>query len=329
MIELKNIIKNSPSPTGRPILEDINLKIESGEIFGIIGRSGAGKTTLLRCMNLLERPTQGEIYLNNINLMKLGAGSLRKQRQKIGYIFQHFNLLSSRTVYENIALPLELNHTPTQQLRAKVADLLNLVNLDDKAHCYPSEISGGQKQRVAIARALAADPHILLCDEATSALDSESTHSILQLLKQINEKLNLTIVLISHELDVIKKICDRVSIIDNGKLIESGSTLEIFSRPKHSATKQLVQQALHLHQPLVAKSGALLLKLTFLGNDNQPLLSNLAKKFDVTVNIVQALIETIQNTTVGFTLCELTGEQTELNSALNYIKTMNVEVEVQ
>lgn len=209
-------------------LNGINLTIEEGEIFGIIGRSGAGKSTLIRCINLLENPTEGKITINGDDLTTKSPHELRKFRQKIGMIFQHFNLLSSRTVYENIAFPLELQHMPKAQIDKKVKELISLVGLQNKTHAYPDELSGGQKQRVGIARALASDPVALLCDEATSALDPETTEQILALLKKLNKELKLTIVLITHEMDVIRKICDKVAIIEHGVIQEIGTVTELF-----------------------------------------------------------------------------------------------------
>ncbi len=201
-------------------LKDVELKIRRGEIFGILGKSGAGKSTLLRCVNLLEKPTSGRVIVNDVDLTSLSTHQLREHRHKIGMIFQHFNLLESRTVFGNIALPLEIIHRPKAEIQQKVSNLLELVDLTDRKHHLPSQLSGGQKQRVAIARALAAEPHVLLCDEATSSLDPESTQAILNLLKKINREFGLTILLITHELDVVKQICDRVGIMEKGRLIE-------------------------------------------------------------------------------------------------------------
>src|SRR3990167_4115251 len=250
MIEIKQLSKVYFGPTiAQQVLIDINLTINTGEIFGVIGRSGAGKSTLVRCLNLLEQPSSGEIIINGEVLTRLSLQSLRKERQKIGIIFQHFNLLTSRTVFENIALPLELNDTKKHLLKEKVFQLLELVDLIDKQNFYPDQLSGGQKQRVAIARALAADPAVLLSDEATSALDPETTAAILTLLKKINQQLNLTIIIITHEMEVVKAICDRVAVIDHGRIIEQGTVIDIFTQPKNEITKKLTQAALHLELP--------------------------------------------------------------------------------
>lgn len=327
MIELKNITK-IVADDASIILDKINLTIEPGEIFGLIGASGAGKTTLLRSINLLERPTEGQILINSIDVSKLDKPALRLQRRKIGYIFQQFNLLSSRTAEKNIALPLELKGVEPSLIKERVQKLLSLVKMEDKGQLYPEQLSGGQKQRIAIARALAADPEILLCDEPTSALDQSSTQSILNLLKEINDHFNITIVIVSHELDVIKQICHRVGIVHSGKLVEVGATLKIFSKPQHEATRQLVKRALHLDLKPSQKPETYLFKLTFVGsNHDEPLISTLTKKYDVTVNILQAQIETIQNTTVGFTVCEFMGTAKALEAALNYIESTSVHVE--
>jgi len=310
-------------------LDNINLTINKGEIFGVLGKSGAGKSTLLRCVNLLERPSSGHVMVNGVDLTDLSVARLRQERHKIGVIFQHFNLLTSRTVFENIALPLEILGMPETHIQKKVTTLLELVGLSDKRQHFPNQLSGGQKQRVGIARALASDPHVLLCDEATSALDIESTQSILSLLKAINKDWGLTILLITHELDVVKQICDRVGIIHQGQLVEQNTTVTIFSNPTHPVTKQLLEQSHGAYVPGKRDANSLVLKLTFIGKDSEePLISSLVKKFDVTVNIRQALIEKIQETTVGSTICQLTGEKAAIAQALQYLGTTSIKAEV-
>lgn len=330
MIELKQINKiYQINQHSYHVLKNIDLTIQRGEIFGIIGKSGAGKSTLLRCVNLLEKPTSGQVIVNDTDLTTLSTQQLREHRHKIGVIFQHFNLLKSRTVFENIALPLEIIREPANAIQQRVFALLELIGLADKKNHFPSQLSGGQKQRVAIARALAAKPHVLLSDEATSALDPESTKSTLALLKKINRELGVTILLITHELDVIKQICGRAGVIHAGELIEQDTALNILANPKTIVTKQLVQQALHLHDFSERKQGALIVQLTFLGKDSDaPLISTLAKQFDITINILQAMIEPIQETTVGFTICELNGTASELERALNFIRSTTVKAEV-
>ena len=232
MIKLENVSKIF-DVSGKKLtaLDNVSLDIPKGHICGVIGASGAGKSTLIRCVNLLEKPTVGSVIIDGKDLTQLSDAELVLERRNIGMIFQHFNLLSSRTVFGNVALPLELEGTPKEKIEAKVNELLSLVGLSDKKNVYPSNLSGGQKQRVAIARALASNPKVLLCDEATSALDPATTHAILKLLKEINRTLGITILLITHEMDVVKRICDLVAIIDHGKLIEQGSVSDIFSNP--------------------------------------------------------------------------------------------------
>lgn len=222
-------------------LKDINLSIPQGDIFGVIGKSGAGKSTLLRCLNLLERPTQGRIVVDNVELTSLSPQALNEQRKNIGMIFQHFNLLSSRSVFANIALPLELLHKPADEIAARVNTVLKLVHLEDKANYYPQQLSGGQKQRVAIARALATEPKILLCDEATSSLDPESTRDILRLLQTIHQALGITIVLISHQLEVVKNICKNMAVLHKGQVVETGSVIDVFTQPKSTISQRLLR----------------------------------------------------------------------------------------
>jgi D-methionine transport system ATP-binding protein len=334
MIELKELHKayHAEQTVSVTALKNVNLKIPSGEIFGILGKSGAGKSTLLRCVNLLERPTSGKVYINNTDLLSLPEDKLRAQRRRISIIFQHFNLLDSRNVIDNIALPLEFASKPKEYIDKKAAELLALVGLADKRNYFPAQLSGGQKQRVAIARALATEPEVLLSDEATSSLDTETTKSILHLLKKINRELGLTIVLITHELEVIKQICDRVGVLHKGELIEQGSVIEVLINPQTSLTQRLVKKALHL--PEIKKSAAhlphtLLLQLTFIGEDSdKPLISTAIKNFDITINIKQAQIENIQDTIVGFTVCEIAGEENEVQKALAYIRSTSIKVEV-
>ena len=241
MIQLKNISKSFISKNVKvDAVKNVDLTIVEGEIFGIIGFSGAGKSTLVRCINLLERPTKGDVIVNNKNLMKLSEKELRNERKKIGMIFQHFNLMKSRTVYENISYPLRGTNLNKDQINDKVRSLLKLVDLEDKADAYPSQLSGGQKQRVAIARALSNDPKVLLCDESTSALDPQTTKSILNLLKEVNRKFGITIVIITHEMQVVKEICHRVAVMENGEIVEEGDMFDIFALPKKEITKDFI-----------------------------------------------------------------------------------------
>ncbi|MET3112520.1 D-methionine transport system ATP-binding protein [Pedobacter sp. CG_S7] len=248
MIELKNVTKTFIQKNKSIVaLADVSLHVPKGKVFGVIGSSGAGKSTLIRCVNLLERPTSGEVIIDGTNLLTLTSRELAKERRQIGMIFQHFNLLSSKTVFENIAFPLQLDQTSKVDIKRRVLELLDLVGLQDKVNDYPSSLSGGQKQRVAIARTLATNPKVLLCDEATSALDPATTMSILTLLKDINKRLNITILLITHEMNVVKRICDEVAIISEGKLIEQGTVSEVFTNPKTELAKDFITSSINYY----------------------------------------------------------------------------------
>lgn len=251
MIDVHDLSKKySTSDQEILALDNISFSVEKGEIFGIIGLSGAGKSTLVRCINMLERPTSGHIQVDGQEVTTLGNRDLRLARQKIGMIFQHFNLLTSRTVFGNVAFPLEIAGVPRQQAVERTKELLDLVELGDRASAYPSQLSGGQKQRVGIARALANSPKLLLSDEATSALDPQTTQSILDLLKDINQRLNLTILLITHDMSVIKRVCDRVAVIDNSHIVEIGSVLDVFSNPQSEATRSFVRTVINYDVPV-------------------------------------------------------------------------------
>lgn len=318
-------------------LQDISLTIAKGDIFGIVGKSGAGKSTLLRCMNLLERPTQGLVTIDTIELTQLKPVELNQQRKKIGMIFQHFNLLSSRTVFENIALPLEGLYTQAE-IATRVHNLLRLVDLEEKVAHYPEQLSGGQKQRVAIARALATEPTLLLCDEPTSALDTESTRNILELLQTINRKLGLTIVLITHELNVVKKICKNMAVLDRGLLIETGSVLEIFTQPKSEISKRLIRKQFHLELPDSIRKTirdpndtlyAPIVQLTFMGESSKlPVITDLIQKFGLSVNILLADIENINDAAVGYLVCQIKGEEALVKQALDYLHSLPINIEV-
>ena len=327
MIELLNLSKSFKTKNKTiHALSDVSLTVEKGEIFGVIGTSGAGKSTLIRCVNLLEKPNEGKVIVDNIELTKLSDAQLTLERRKIAMIFQHFNLLSSRTVFDNIAFPLELEGKSKSAIKEKVNSLLDLVGLNDKAKDYPTNLSGGQKQRVAIARALANDPKVLLCDEATSALDPATTKSILKLLKSINQKLNLTILLITHEMEVIKTICDKVAVIDHGKLAEQGDVEQIFTNPKEEITKGFIQSSLNVELPLVYQNSLSkiennhpLVKFFVNGNDDQSfVISNLFEKFQVKAKVISAQLEYVGNLSFGVLLVELQGEK--INEALAYLE---------
>ncbi|ELI5732783.1 methionine ABC transporter ATP-binding protein MetN [Vibrio fluvialis] len=319
-------------------LKDINLNIPQGTIFGVIGSSGAGKSTLIRCVNMLETPTSGNVIVDGVDLTKLNSKQLSETRRNIGMIFQHFNLLSSRTVFENIALPLELSGKDDEHIERKVSELLTLVGLADKRDSYPSNLSGGQKQRVAIARALASDPKVLLCDEATSALDPATTQSILELLKEINRKLNITMLLITHEMDVVKSICHEVAIIGGGELVEKGSVGDIFAHPKTELAHQFIRSTLDLSIPddYQARLNAErvegsypLVRLEFTGSTvDAPLMSQIARKFNIDVSILSSDLDYAGGVKFGMMVAEIYGNEQDDIAAMQYLRDHNVKVEV-
>lgn len=334
MITLTNVEKTFTSRLGSiQALDGINLTIQKGEIFGIIGYSGAGKSTLVRMMNMLETPTSGDVWLGETKLSQLSGRELRRARQKIGMVFQHFNLLWSRTVAENVALPLEIAGVPKREHAGRVAELLKLVGLADKADAYPSQLSGGQKQRVGIARALANQPDVLLCDEATSALDPKTTDSILELLREINRKLDLTIVLITHEMHVIEKICDRVAVMENGRIIELGNVVDVFSHPQTTTTRELISQVTGAEaveeQFLAEWSEGAVLRLTFLGDaTNQTMISRMVKELGVEVNILQGQIKRLKDIAFGTLYIQLPVDETMEAQAVAFLQQQGVTVEV-
>lgn len=316
-------------------LNGVDLEIRKGEIFGVIGFSGAGKSSLLRCVNLLERPTSGSVTVDGQDLTTLSAKQLREAKQHIGMIFQHFNLLDSNTVFANVAKPLVLKGVKKDEVERRVTELLEFVDLADKADHYPDQLSGGQKQRVGIARALATQPSVLLCDEATSALDPQTTQHILRLLKQINQEYGITILLITHEMGVIREICDRVAVIEAGQLIESGTVFDVFSNPQTATAKNFVRSVMQDEIPASVQkvidqrdAGHHIYKINFLGaGTGQPLLSQVAKRFDVDLNILHGSIMELQNIPFGSLLVELIGDATEIKRALQYIDQSDVIVE--
>jgi len=307
VIEFQRLHK-SYAVGGRAIaaLQPLDLTIEAGEVFGIIGHSGAGKSTLIRLINRLEEPTGGRLLINGENVTALDAEGLRVLRRKIGMIFQHFNLLSSRTVASNVAFPLELAGTPRAEIDARVNELLHTVGLEAHANKYPAQLSGGQKQRVGIARALATRPQILLCDEATSALDPQTTASVLKLLGKINRELGLTIVLITHEMDVIRRVCDRVAVLDAGHLVETGPVTEVFLHPQHPTTRRFVSESEQVDE--VEAVAGRIVRLTFLGADTyEPLLGRIARETGVDYNILSGRIDRIKDTPYGQLTVSLVG----------------------
>ena len=317
-------------------LGGVDLEIRAGEVFGIIGRSGAGKSTLIRCINFLERPTEGTVAVDGVDLAGLDAQALRAERRRIGMIFQHFNLLSSRTVYENVALPLELAGVPKVQIREQVEPLLDLVGLAGLHDRYPAQISGGQKQRVGIARALAGKPKVLLSDEATSALDPETTRSILALLQEINRKLGLTIILITHQMQVVAQVCDRVAVMEAGRIVESGEVFEVFTHPQAAITRTLVQDVIRQALPVEAvraaqanlKAGAKLWRLTFSGDSaGEPVLTELIRRFNLDINLLQGHIDEIRGRPFGSVLLLASGSPADLAAALAHLAQRNLPVE--
>lgn len=333
MIELKNVRKSFFSNKQEiTAVDGVNMTINAGEIHGVIGYSGAGKSTLIRCVNLLETPTEGEVIINGQNLLKLSSSDLREVRSKVGMIFQHFNLLKTVTVYDNIAIPLKLSGVPKNELKERVEKYLKIVGLEDRASNYPSQLSGGQKQRVAIARALSLEPTILLSDEATSALDPETTESILDLLLKINRELGITILLITHEMNVIQKICDHVYVMENGSVVEQGSTIDLFTSPQHSTTQKFLNtiSQRQLSDSLVESlnvTGAVT-RLTFVGAaTGKPALAEVSKKFSVTPNILTANIIELKNGIVGNIVVHLEGDKNAILDALKYLEQSGIRIE--
>lgn len=320
-------------------VKNVSLHVEPGDIYGIIGYSGAGKSTLVRTINLLQRPTNGNVVVNGVGLLKLKPKGLRAARKKIGMIFQHFNLMNTLSVFDNVAFPLKKSGKTKTEIEQKVLSLLELVGLEDKVNSYPRQLSGGQKQRVAIARALANDPDVLLCDEATSALDPKTTYSILELLQKVNVQLGITIVIITHEMQVVKEICNKVAVMEEGEVIEQGSVLEIFTNPERDLTKDFIDTATHINQGIETvlsheqllnlQEGDYLVKISFVGaSTGEPLITKLSTQFQVAANILFANVEIIQDTPVGTLLVGLSGEKSGIENALSYIKEQGVSVDV-
>ncbi len=333
MIKLEHVYKSFISKNGTvEALNNVSLEVKKGEIFGVIGYSGAGKSTLIRCVNLLERPTQGDVFVNDVSLITLTTSRLREVRKKIGMIFQGFNLLKTATVYENISIPLELTGVSKHEVKKRVDKYLSIVGLEDKHDSYPSQLSGGQKQRVGIARALSHEPEVLLSDEATSALDPETTESILDLLLKINKEFGITILLITHEMKVIQKICERVAVMENGELIEQGRVLDIFSAPQHPTTKKFVNSLFHNDIPLALmnklKDTGPIITLSFVGESaGDPALAAVAKKFDVYPIILSGNITQLKQKPYGQLVIHLKGEERETKSAMQFLREQGIHIE--
>lgn len=345
MIDLRALSLSYPGPKG-PIqaLHDVQLHIPAGEVFGIIGRSGAGKSSLVRCMNLLNRPTKGEVWVDGQDLMQLNAQQLRQARRSIGMVFQHFNLLSSRTVFDNVALPLELAGMPAAAITQRVQPLLELVGLAHLAGRYPAQISGGQKQRVGIARALASQPKVLLSDEATSALDPETTRSILDLLRQVNRELGVTVVLITHQMQVIKQIADRVAVMESGRVVELGATLQVFTQPQQAITRSLLDEVLPLELPAAVLQRATqyqtqllqtadgrqgrLLRLSYVAEQAQAaLLTNLVREYGLEVTLLHGQMDDIQGQAFGLLALWVAGRPEQLAAGQRYLSELGVQVQ--
>lgn len=338
MIELENIdVVFKQEKREVVAVNQVSLNINKGEIYGIVGYSGAGKSTLVRVINLLQRPTTGSVKVRGVSLTDLNSKELREQRKKIGMIFQHFNLMKQRTIYENVNFSLKYSKLSKEDKHKKVIDLLTLVGLKDKINAYPNQLSGGQKQRVAIARALVNDPDILLCDEATSALDPKTTGQILDLLKELNESLNLTIVLITHEMQVVKNICHRVSVMEDGRVIEEKSTVDLFSNPEKELTKDFIRTATHidkaintiLQHPVLSKldDEEELVEFSYVGSQTtEPIISELYSQFEVKANILYGNVEIIQDIPIGHLIVTISGTKNNRESALAYLIEQKIKV---
>ncbi|MDM1753520.1 ATP-binding cassette domain-containing protein [Acinetobacter towneri] len=335
MIEFKNISKHYQLK-GQTLraLDQINLQIPTGSIFGIIGYSGAGKSTLIRLINLLERPNAGQVIIHQKDFTALNARELRHERAHIGMIFQHFNLLQTKTVAANIEMPMKLLGWSKAEREKRLNELLEFIDLKHKKDAFPDELSGGQKQRVGIARALANHPKILLCDEATSALDPQTTKSVLELLKKINQEQGITIVMVTHEMDVIESVCDYVAVMEQGKVIETGSTLEIFSQPQHPTTKSFIQTVLQQQLPvnilhnLENQNQHSIYCLKFLGKSAQEtVIQAVIKQFDISLNILFANMTEIDGAVIGQMFIQLLGDTAEIQHAIAFLESSGVQVE--
>src|SRR3990167_4364708 len=339
MIELHNLNKIYPGKFDDfHALKNINLSVAPGEIVGVIGKSGAGKSTLIRCVNLLERPTSGSVKINQVELMALTPEQLRKERHEIGMIFQHFNLFSTRTVFDNVAFPLTLLKKSNDEIDTIVLPLLERVGLKNHAENYPNQLSGGQKQRVAIARALATNPKVLLCDEMTSALDPHTTEDILMLIRQINRELNLSILCITHEMSVIKAIADRVAVIDHGEIVECAPVIDIFKNPKKSITKRLIQSVSKFLLPVELQSQLhfepmmddwVILRLTFVGHATlEPVINEFIRESKAVISILQANIEQLRSELMGRMIIAFELKRHQLANVCNFLQKKGLQVEV-
>ncbi|MEG0283860.1 MAG: ATP-binding cassette domain-containing protein [Erysipelotrichales bacterium] len=337
MIEVQNVYKEYGSASNKVIaLDNVSLKVAKGEIFGVIGYSGAGKSTLIRLLNQLTKQDKGNVIVDGVVLNELSDSQLRKERENIGMIFQHFNLLANATVLDNVLFALKIIKYPKDKQKARALELLELVKISDKADAYPAQLSGGQKQRVAIARALVTSPKVLLCDEATSALDPETTKEILKLLLEINEKLNITIVLISHEMHVIKRICDRIAVMDEGRIIEMGDIHEVFNNPQQPLTKRFISIADNFSDlDDISKqikdnySNGILFRLLFDDDKNrQPIVSHIARELDIDISILYGAIDVINSGSLGSLIIHLNEDESKVKEVQSLLDKNNVKWEV-
>lgn len=332
MIELKNInVEFEIKGKKVHAVKNVNLTINKGEIFGIVGLSGAGKSTLVRIINLLQKPSSGQVIIDGEVITDISRSKLREKRLKIGMIFQQFNLISGKTIYENIEFVLKANNYPKEKRNERIQELLSLVKLEDKKDVYPANLSGGQKQRVGIARAIANNPEVLLCDEATSALDLENTEEILNLLKDIHDKLNITIIFITHEMEVAKKLFNRVAVMSNGEIVEVNDIYSIFSNPRHDITKSLINKNSNVELPKeifnVLGEGEIL-KISYKGNESlKPVISEVAKNFDVDISIIHGKIDYVDNKPIGILIVSIVGNKDEIIKAKQFIKNNVVKTE--
>lgn len=334
MIKIENVSKVFKGE-GKKIeaLRNVNLEVEKGDIFGVIGLSGAGKSTLIRTLNLLEKPTSGRILIDGKDIGAFTHKELRQIRKNIGMIFQHFNLLNSKTIFQNIAIPLVLEKKNKQQIKERVLELLEFVGLADKVHNYPYELSGGQKQRIGIARALATSPSILLCDEATSALDPQTTDSVLKLLQKINEQYNITIVMIAHDMNIIKKVCNRVAVMEAGEVIELGDVVNVFQNPIQVSTKKFVDTVIQREIPVSVlrkidrSKNSKLLKVVYTDEDSSNFVNDIIKQFEVDVRIIYANMDEIKNKQVGYFLIQIIGELKKIEEIIQYTVKNKLDVE--
>lgn len=340
MIELKDIsVTFRQGKREIPAVKNVNLSVDQGDVYGIVGYSGAGKSTLVRVINLLQEPTEGVVEVNGTDYSTLKPKELRAKRKKIGMIFQHFNLMNNRSIFDNVAFSLRYSGTSKEERRRKVNELLDLVGLSEEINAYPSQLSGGQKQRVAIARSLANDPEILLCDEATSALDPKTTLQILSLLQKLNKQLGLTIVIITHEMQVVKEICNKVAVMEEGEIIERGESIQIFSQPEQPLTKDFIRTATHIDQALDTILGSAsfskleenewLVELSYVGDQtSEPIIAELFSQFQVTTNILYGNVEIIQDTPLGSLIVNLSGDLEQRQKAFEYLKSAGVYVNI-